>query len=78
MHPTTPEPGKNKVHPLDKQPEVMSTPKGTDFIISQEASGLYYIKMFKAGGKVPPICEEKYTSHSLAKQALEGYIVGKS
>jgi hypothetical protein len=72
----TPEPLVNK-HPLDKKPEVMTTPKGTDFIIDQDNSGLYVIRMFKAGGKVPSICEEKYTSSRFARQALEGYIASK-
>lgn len=67
----------NKVHPLDKEEEVMETPKGTEFKIGQEPSGLFLIKMHKAGGKVPAVCEEKYTSHSLAKKALEGYIASK-
>lgn len=55
----------------------MTTPKGTDFVITQENNGLYFIKMIKPGGKTPSICEEKYTAHSLAKQALEGYIASK-
>jgi hypothetical protein len=66
-----------KEHPLDKKQEVMTTPKGTDFVITQDNSGLYIIKMIKPGGKVPSICEEKYTGHSLAKQALAGYIISK-
>lgn len=55
----------------------MTTPKGTDFVITQDVSGLYIIKMIKAGGKVPTVCEEKYTALSFAKQALEGYIASK-
>lgn len=67
----------NQDHPLDKKPEIMTTPKGTDFVITQDVSGLYIIKMIKAGGKIPAICEEKYTALSFARQALEGYIQSK-
>jgi hypothetical protein len=67
----------NKIHPLDKEPDVMVTPKGTEFKIGQDPNGLFKIEMFKAGGKLPAICEERYTSNVLAKKALSGYIVSK-
>lgn len=67
----------DKKHPLDKEPEVRTTPKGTDFVIKAEPNGLYFIKMIKAGGKVPAICEEKFTTLALAKTALEAYISDK-
>ena len=71
---TTQEIGK---HPLDKEVIIMETPKGTEFYIAPENNGLYVIKMKKAGGKVPAVCDESFTNLKLAQRALEGYISTK-
>ena len=71
---TMPETGE---HPFDRKEEVQTTPKGTDFAIKQDNSGLYIIKMIKSGGKVPIVCEEKFTSFVRARLALSSYIASK-
>lgn len=65
-------------HPLDRKEEIQTTPKGTDFTIEKDPNGLFHIKMLKAGGKVPAVCEEKFTSFSKAKISLAGYIASKA
>lgn len=47
--------------------------KGTPFSIRVRDSGLFYIKM-NAGGKIPPMCEEHFTTPRLAEVALSTYL----
>lgn len=50
----------------------LTSPAGTEFEVRSHHS-LYFVHM-KRGGRLPSVCDERFTSYNAAMKALQAYL----